>query len=184
MKSLRSFFNWKVSSRGSLGQKERPLERFFSLEESCICDKFTTVCWVSSFSDGDGKSISRRVLLYLLVHVFCACVWVCICNTWDLGTRMAPAYANIFMGRLESQLLQQTSIVLAVWWRYMDDIFTIWPYGEEKFKIFVQQINSMHSTIKFTAKWSYSFAWWIVPTACWVDMVQNPKKESFWNSRR
>ena len=58
-------------------------------------------------------------------------------------------------------LIQELLIVIgsvtvhSVWRRYIDDMFTIWPHGEECFKNFLQQINSMHPTIKFTAEWSY-----------------------------
>ena len=40
-----------------------------------------------------------------------------------MGTRMAPSYANLFMGRLESQLLQQTTDRPSTWCRFIDDIF-------------------------------------------------------------
>ena len=40
-----------------------------------------------------------------------------------MGMRMAPSYANIFMGRLESQLLQQTTNRPSTWWRFIDDTF-------------------------------------------------------------
>ena len=72
-----------------------------------------------------------------------------------MGTRMAPSYANIFMGRLENRLLERVTIKPPIWWRYIDDVFTIWPHGEECFESFVEQINSMHSTINFTTEWSY-----------------------------
>ena len=35
-----------------------------------------------------------------------------------MGTRMAPSYANIFMGKLETQLLQYTTDRPSTWWRY------------------------------------------------------------------
>ena len=41
-----------------------------------------------------------------------------------------------------------------VWWRYIDDMFIIWTYGEECFVEFVNQINNMNSKIQFTAEWS------------------------------
>ena len=41
-----------------------------------------------------------------------------------------------------------------VWWRYIDDIFFIWEYGEESLKIFMEQVKIFHSTIKFTAEYS------------------------------
>ena len=39
-----------------------------------------------------------------------------------VGTRMAPAYANLFMGDLEKKLLAQSSLKPFIWWRYIDDI--------------------------------------------------------------
>ena len=41
-----------------------------------------------------------------------------------------------------------------IWWRYIDDIFAVWPHGEENLKVFLTEINSFHPTIKFTAEWS------------------------------
>ena len=41
-----------------------------------------------------------------------------------------------------------------IWWRYIDDIFFIWEHGEESLKIFIEQVNMFHSTIKFTDEYS------------------------------
>ena len=71
-----------------------------------------------------------------------------------MGTRMAPSYANLFMGQLEGDLLEQAERKPTTWWRYIDDIFAIWPHGEEHLRDFIQAINSRHDTIKFTAEWS------------------------------
>ena len=38
--------------------------------------------------------------------------------------------------------------------RYIDDIFFIWEHCEESLKEFINEINSFHPTIKFTADWS------------------------------
>ena len=67
-----------------------------------------------------------------------------------MGAKMAPAYANLFMGDLEQKLLAQSPLKPLVWWRYIDDIFMIWPHGEEKLNEFVNLLNSSHETIKFT----------------------------------
>ena len=72
-----------------------------------------------------------------------------------MGTRMAPSYANIFMGSLEHRILTQTSRTPEVWWRYIDDIFAIWTHGEAHLEHFLQEINQAHLTIKFTAEWSH-----------------------------
>ena len=52
-----------------------------------------------------------------------------------METRMAPSYTNLFMAKLEEDL-----------------IFTNWDYGQESLKLFLQQINLFHTTIKFTAE--------------------------------
>ena len=41
-----------------------------------------------------------------------------------------------------------------LWWRYIDDIFFLWEHGQEKLKPFIDTINEMHATVKFTADWS------------------------------
>ena len=67
---------------------------------------------------------------------------------------MAPSYANIFMDRLERNLLEHITHKPTIWSRYIEDVFTIWPYGEETLMGFLEEVNSFHPTIKFTAEWS------------------------------
>ena len=71
-----------------------------------------------------------------------------------IGTRMAPAYANIFMHDLESRLLDLASVKPYLWLRYIDDIFMIWTAGEDQLQDFLEWINQYHDTIKFTWDWS------------------------------
>ncbi|KAJ8032026.1 hypothetical protein HOLleu_25430 [Holothuria leucospilota] len=73
-----------------------------------------------------------------------------------IGTKMAPAYANIFMGVLERDLLAASSFKPEVWFRFIDDIFMIWTHGREKLMHFLQFINSAHPCIKFTCDYSLS----------------------------
>ena len=42
---------------------------------------------------------------------------------------------------------------LFVWLRYIDDIFAIWTYGEDKFKDFMLYINSIHSSFQLTCNY-------------------------------
>ena len=72
-----------------------------------------------------------------------------------MGTWMAPSYTNIFMGKLEDSLLQQVRLKPAIWWRYID-LLSICPHSKESFKIFLKEINSFHSAVKFNAAWSES----------------------------
>ena len=71
-----------------------------------------------------------------------------------MGTRMAPSYANIFMDSLERKILAEEERIPSTWWRYIDDIFAIWPHGEQHLTTFINQINQFHPSIKFTAEWS------------------------------
>ena len=71
-----------------------------------------------------------------------------------IGTKFAPAYANLFMTRLEERLLDASADKPLVWMRFIDDVFFIWTHGEEKLKSFINHLNSSHETIKFTSEQS------------------------------
>ena len=58
-----------------------------------------------------------------------------------MGTRMAPSYANLFLGKLERDLLRYTTNIPSTWWRYIDDIFAIWPHDEKNLEIFLNELN-------------------------------------------
>ena len=69
-----------------------------------------------------------------------------------MGTKIAPPYANLFMVDLEQKILSQSPLKPLVWWCYIDDVFMIWPHGEEKLNEFVNLLNSSHersSPMKF-----------------------------------
>ena len=71
-----------------------------------------------------------------------------------IGTKMAPAYAILFMSELEETFLASSPLKPFVWWRYIDDIFMIWQHGEEKLKHFLKEFNNSHPSIKFTSNYS------------------------------
>ena len=68
-----------------------------------------------------------------------------------MGTRMAPSYANLFMGKLGKDILATARNSPLVWWRFIDDIFAIWTHGESSLREFLSHINQAHPTIKFIA---------------------------------
>ena len=47
-----------------------------------------------------------------------------------MGTRMAPSYANVFLEKLESDLLHRAERKPMIWLRYIADIFAISTHGE------------------------------------------------------
>ena len=57
------------------------------------------------------------------------------------------------MTALEENILNKFKKKPNVWWRYIDDIIFIWEHSEESLKEFLNEINSFHPTIKFTADW-------------------------------
>ncbi len=72
-----------------------------------------------------------------------------------MGTPVAPTWANLFMGKLETDALarwQGTSPLL--WLRYIDDIFTLFPGPQEELNFLLQHMNSQMSTIEFTMDYS------------------------------
>ncbi|XP_064461905.1 uncharacterized protein LOC135372141 [Ornithodoros turicata] len=71
-----------------------------------------------------------------------------------MGTKMAPTYANIFMGTLEEKFLEGRERKQALYKRYLDDIFMIWPHSERDLIEFINDLNQFHPTIKFTHTYS------------------------------
>lgn len=67
-----------------------------------------------------------------------------------MGTKMAPAYANILMSFLEGKLLEASTLKPLFFARYIDDIFIIWPHGHDSLQEFFQLANNFHQSIKFT----------------------------------
>ena len=73
-----------------------------------------------------------------------------------MGTRVAPSFANIFMSWFEDKFVYTYTPKPTLWKRYIDDIFMIWPHGQESLNAFVTHLNNIHKTIKFTAETSRS----------------------------
>ena len=69
-----------------------------------------------------------------------------------MGTKMAPSYANIFMGHLEGQLLKAVPLTPYRWLRFIDDIDMQWSHGQDNLKIFLELANNFHKSIKFTSE--------------------------------
>ena len=67
-----------------------------------------------------------------------------------MGTRMAPAYAGIFMTDLEETFLKSQPLKPQVYKRYIDDILIIWTHSESDLLKFLEALNNVHPTINFT----------------------------------
>ena len=62
-----------------------------------------------------------------------------------MGTKMAVAFANIFIGTVESQILRRSVLKPLVWKRFIDDRFSIWNINKDQVTQFfsegVMEIN-------------------------------------------
>ena len=56
-------------------------------------------------------------------------------------TQMAPSFASILMGKLKKDPLNNVSNTTTIRWRYIDDIFAVWPHGKEELKEFFEEIK-------------------------------------------
>ena len=65
------------------------------------------------------------------------------------GTKMAPSYANLFMGVLEKQLLSSYKHKPLVYFRYIDGIFMIWTDEEDSLNDFLTHCNNQNKNIQF-----------------------------------
>ena len=120
----------------------------------------TTVCHAYEDFYGDKAPIPTKYLreiLYLILtensFLFCGSNYLQTHGT-AMGTKMAVAFANIFMARIERQILSQSCIKPLFWKRYIDDVFSLWNTSLDKIESFVKKANNFHSTIKFTAEMS------------------------------
>ena len=66
-----------------------------------------------------------------------------------MGTKIAVAFANIFMNAIETELIRLSPNKPLVWKRYIDDI---WNIDKKDIGSFIELANNHHPTIKFTAE--------------------------------
>ena len=69
-----------------------------------------------------------------------------------MGTKVAVAFANIFMVEIETKLINQSNTKPIKWKRHIDDIFSLWDSNMQEINLFIKQANNFHPTIKFTAE--------------------------------
>ena len=71
-----------------------------------------------------------------------------------MGTRMAPAYAGLFMARLEEDFLsaqdEETHRSLVLWKRFIDDIVAVWRGGMDSLLQFLDRLDNSDTDIKYT----------------------------------
>ena len=69
-----------------------------------------------------------------------------------MSTKMAVAFAKIFMSKVETEILIQSAFQPLVWKRYIDNTFSLWTINRIEMAEYIEQAYNHHPTIKFTAK--------------------------------
>ena len=67
------------------------------------------------------------------------------------GTLMAPSYAYFFLGYCEASTLENAPLQPHTWLQYIDGISMIWTEGLDNLKVFIDYLNNIYSTFKFTS---------------------------------
>ena len=73
-----------------------------------------------------------------------------------MGTKMAIAFANMYMVSIEKEVLMHTVNKPLTWKKFSDDVFSLRDADEEEIEHFIEHANSYHPTIKFDAEVSQS----------------------------
>ena len=95
-----------------------------------------------------------------------------------MGTRVAPTFANLFMGKIDEyirRIAKQFAAVrgrnpIILFRRFIDDLFFIWCGNESQLVKFIKEINLLHPTIKFTASYDFtSRSTHYLDTTVWIS---------------
>ena len=66
-----------------------------------------------------------------------------------IGTKFTPTYACIFIDKVETEFLE-TQADKPFWWvRCSNNILFIWTHGQEKLKVFLEDLNKFLPDLNF-----------------------------------
>ena len=69
-----------------------------------------------------------------------------------MGSPLSPVLAGLYMEYFETVLLPTLPVQPALWLRYVDDVFALWP-EDQNFDVFLDELNHLAPTLKFTVEW-------------------------------
>ena len=153
-----SWINWKPSQRGkragswSLWMFHPCIQTFpTSVEEGIEACRSAAVLNQRSVCDRPTEDLCSLIEVIFRNNVF-GFKNKCYHQVHGtaMGTKMAPAYAKPFMSGREQRFVNTQTTKPGVWWRFLDDIFSIWTHRRASLDTFLVAINQAHPTIKFT----------------------------------
>ncbi|XP_045477888.1 uncharacterized protein LOC123683035 [Harmonia axyridis] len=110
----------------------------------------------------EDQTLAERTTLS--IHAIMDMLSVCIKTTYfqvdnifyqqefgmAMGSPLSPVLADIYMEDFEGRALDQYVLKPKLWRRYVDDTFVIWPHGKETIAGFLEHLNNIEESIKFT----------------------------------
>ena len=72
----------------------------------------------------------------------------------SMGTKCAPTYANLVLSVIESEFLNTLTVKPLCWYRFIDDIFTVFDGSSDELKELVHNFNQLDPSIKLTLEYS------------------------------
>ena len=60
-------------------------------------------------------------------------------GTTTMGTKTAVSFANIFMAKIETEILSKVISKSTLWKRYIDDLFSLWDMSKPDIETFIDQ---------------------------------------------
>ena len=73
------------------------------------------------------------------------------CQEQQWGPSWHPHMPTYFMTKFEDKYVYTYPLQPQLWKRFIDDIFPIWPHGMNSLTKFIEHLNTVHPTIKFTS---------------------------------
>ncbi len=68
-----------------------------------------------------------------------------------MGSPLSPIVANLYMKAFEKRALDTSAQKPNLWIRYVDDVFAIWPHGDQALDEFLT--TSAHNTQPSNSQW-------------------------------
>ncbi|XP_046393751.1 uncharacterized protein LOC124161474 [Ischnura elegans] len=97
-----------------------------------------------------------RKTVELFQHVLRSTYFLCNGQFYEqtegvpMGSPLSPAIANLFMEDFEEKALETAPLRPKYFFRYVDDTLIVWPHGIETLPTFLEHMNGVNPSIKFT----------------------------------
>ena len=128
-----------------------------SLFTNVPLDETIQICLDKLYALPDPPTLPRSVLKVLLAFATKKSHFIFDGQYYDqvdgvaMGSPLGPVLANIFMCHFEEKWVLSNNSRPSVWFRYVDDIFTLFESKHAAIR-FLQFLNNCHANIKFTVE--------------------------------